>query len=351
MTLPAHSLIRPELEINARAAHGAGAISHFFDAFATILHGELEDPNSAFRAELRGVQLGPMVLSKALMTGGSYHYRRDQRLIAASGLDLIFVQIITAGSDTRLVNGDEIPSRPGDIFVADLTRTMRTHTDHCGNFSFVLPRAAFGMREDELDRLHDHYFPAGSAAARMILSHIEAVWAARQEIGDHETAALASATGGLIGGFMNNAATRNVELATGATKYLQICQFIDANLAQPELGPDHLARQFNLSRAALYRIFAETDGVADYIRDRRLRHAFRRLTAEGRPNVSAVGFSCGFGNVSSFIRAFRAKFGITPGEAIENAARRQSNGFETALTREGSLLRSWIEHSDRIALP
>jgi AraC-like DNA-binding protein len=342
-----------ELRLSVTGATGADEIAHFFDACASIFRGELADrqENTAYGVDLAGVQLGPLVLSKVLMTGGDFRYERGSGLIAASGLDLIFVQIITEGSDTRLVNGEEIRSRPGDVFIADLTRTMRTRAEHCGNFSFVLPRAAFGMREAELDRLHDHYLPAGSAAARLVLSHVRAVWEARHEIGESETIGLSTATAAMIGGFLKADSSRGSEGFSGASKYLQICQYIDLNLGDPALDPDQLAQRFNLSRAALYRLFSETDGVANYIRDRRLRFAFRRLVSTERPNVSAIGFSSGFGNVSTFIRAFKSKFGITPGEAMEKGAARRLVPIRSPGAPQSSILRSWIELSDRGVAP
>ncbi|MDO6965661.1 helix-turn-helix domain-containing protein [Rhizobium alvei] len=339
-------LSNPDLEIKVRGEDGADQIAHFFDACGSIFRGELEqrDENRQYKVNLAGTQLGPLVLSKVLMTGGSFHYERDSRLIAASGLDLIFVQIITQGSDTRLVNGVEIRSRPGDVFIADLTRTMRTHAEHCGNFSFVVPRAAFGLQEVELDRLHDHYLPAESAAARLILNHIKMVWAARHEIAEQETVGVTTATAGLLAGFLSSGGSRGNDSYASASRYLQICQFIDLNLGDADLGPDMLAHRFNISRAALYRLFSETDGVANYIRERRLRFAFRRLTSTDRPNISAIGFSSGFGSVSSFIRAFKAKYGITPGETLERGA---MQSIPAAGSPQGSILRSWIEIADR----
>ena len=143
-------------------------------------------------------------------------------------------------------------------------------------------------------------------------------------------------TAGLLAGLLRGEASPQEALSS---RYLQVCQFIDQNLAAPDLGPEMLVARFGLSRASLYRMFAGQEGIAAHIRDRRLRQAFRLLTAPGRMAVAQVGFGCGFQSPSGFSRAFKAQFGISPSEAQEEATRR---GFRQA-SGEGGLLRSWLE--------
>lgn len=339
-----------ELRIDASAASGKQTIGAFFDACSPIFEADLLDrsENDAFSASLTGVQLGTLVMSEAHMRGGHYHYRRDLQRIAASGLDLLFVQIITGGSDTRLVGGEEIHSRPGDVFIADLTRTMRTRAENCSNFSFVLPRATFGLQEAELDHFHDRYLPAQGVAAKIVGNHIRSIWDQRHAIHQGDVAGLSAATAGLIGGLVaNDPARRRDEATELSPKYLQICQFIDQNLGDRNLDPDHLARRFNISRAALYRLFSQNDGVANYIRERRLRHAFRQLMSPGHATIATVGFACGFQSPSSFIRAFKARYGLTPGETFEAAQLREIGAVEAGDNIESSILRSWLECADR----
>jgi AraC-like DNA-binding protein len=334
--------------LTASGASGEDEVAHFFDACASILKGDLNEraDNRTYAVTLSGMQFGALVMSRVMMSGGCYQFRRDTKLIAASGLDLIFVQIILNGSDQRLVNGREVRSRPGDVYIADLTRGMRTMAEHCGNFSFVLPRAAFGLRDVELDRLHDHVFPADSVAARLVLNHVSTVWNSRAEIDAADIGGLTRATAGLIGGFLHRGGA-SAEGDPGGSRYLQICQHIEMNLADPGLCPDGLAHRFGMSRAALYRLFSATDGVANYIRERRLRRAFRSLVGGQQPRISVVGFASGFTNTSSFIRAFKTRYGLTPGEAADSAANHVFSPAAPTGSSESSLLRSWIAHADR----
>lgn len=339
-----------ELNIQASAGQGAHSIDVFFDACSPIFAAELSDrsENSEFSVSLKGIQMGALVMSEVHMAGGRYDYSRDLPRVAATGLDLLFVQIITGGSDTRLVGGNEVHSRPGDIFVADLTRTMRTRAESCSNFSFVLPRSAFGGREAEIDRFHDRHLPSGSVAATVLENHVRSIWSQRHAIRPPDISGLSAATAGLLGGLLSNDGDRRRdEAGEWSPKYVQICQFIDRNLSDHDLNPDSLARRFHISRAALYRLFAQSNGVADYIRERRLRRAFRQLTTPGHATIATIGFACGFQNPSSFIRAFKLRYGITPGETFEATRLRHTEDAKGESQLESSLLRGWLEDADR----
>ncbi|MBO9630711.1 MAG: AraC family transcriptional regulator, partial [Shinella sp.] len=69
-----------------------------------------------------------------------------------------------------------------------------------------------------------------------------------------------------------------------------------------------------MSRATLYRLFEPVGGVTDYIRTRRLRAAFDMLTNDGKRTVGEVAYACGFPDISTFSRAFRHQFGMSPSE-------------------------------------
>jgi AraC-like DNA-binding protein len=90
--------------------------------------------------------------------------------------------------------------------------------------------------------------------------------------------------------------------------------FIEAHLAEP-LTVDILAAQACLSPSAFSRVFRQmTDrSPYQYLKETRLDHA-RRLLVEGRVGVADVSCSVGYSSVSHFIKEFRSRFGVTPGD-------------------------------------
>jgi AraC family transcriptional regulator len=76
---------------------------------------------------------------------------------------------------------------------------------------------------------------------------------------------------------------------------------------------DALAREAGLSRYHFLRTFEQLTGITphQYVRRTRLREAGMRLIAEPG-SVLDIALDCGFGDVSTFNRAFRTEFGMSP---------------------------------------
>ena len=87
------------------------------------------------------------------------------------------------------------------------------------------------------------------------------------------------------------------------------------NLFSPSLGPKRLCRDAAMSRSQLYRVLGSEGGVAHYIRRRRLSESFSILcdASNAYPIAKIAEMLC-FADPSSFSRAFRQEFGVTPRE-------------------------------------
>ena len=92
--------------------------------------------------------------------------------------------------------------------------------------------------------------------------------------------------------------------------------FIERHLCETELCPELIAREIGVSLRGLYRLFARHQlVVAQYIRNRRLDLCAEALRhAGGELKLSALGYDFGFSDASYFSSAFKARFGVAPGE-------------------------------------
>lgn len=90
--------------------------------------------------------------------------------------------------------------------------------------------------------------------------------------------------------------------------------YIPAHLAET-LTVDTLAAQVHLSPSAFSRVFREVTGRSPYryVKETRLDRA-RQLLVEERLGVADVSRSVGYTSVSHFIKEFRSRFGVTPGD-------------------------------------
>jgi AraC-like DNA-binding protein len=91
----------------------------------------------------------------------------------------------------------------------------------------------------------------------------------------------------------------------------QIVRYLNDHLTE-ELTLNDIAERFYLSRSQLCRIFREGtgSGVMEYIRIKRLMAAKEQI-ASGIP-AGRAAIACGFSDYSSFYRAYKDRFGVSP---------------------------------------
>lgn len=98
----------------------------------------------------------------------------------------------------------------------------------------------------------------------------------------------------------------------------RIRMYIEANLTDPDLGPDRIAAAHHISVRHLYSLWRSQDitelSLAHWIIRRRLESARRRLAdpAAAHLTVAAIGRAYGFTDPTHFGRRFRAAYGETP---------------------------------------
>ena len=96
----------------------------------------------------------------------------------------------------------------------------------------------------------------------------------------------------------------------------EVLNYINENYSE-DLSLDALANRFFISKYHLSREFKRVMGssVHQYVTQRRLITA-KQMMSEGVPTTE-VSHRCGFGDYSSFYRAFKAVYQIGPGEFIQ----------------------------------
>lgn len=95
----------------------------------------------------------------------------------------------------------------------------------------------------------------------------------------------------------------------------RVRQAVRRNLRSPTLGPDKLCREAATSRSQLYRLLEGEGGVARYIKRRRLSESFALLCdVKNDVSIANVAEMLCFADSSTFSRAFRREFGMSPKE-------------------------------------
>ena len=98
-----------------------------------------------------------------------------------------------------------------------------------------------------------------------------------------------------------------------------IVEYIRKNFKDPSLCLNKISDEFNISESYFSHMFKENMNVnfSVYLEDLRLNEA-ARLIQEGDANLTAISEAVGYNNITSFRRAFKKKFGITPSAMSTN---------------------------------
>jgi AraC-like DNA-binding protein len=98
-----------------------------------------------------------------------------------------------------------------------------------------------------------------------------------------------------------------------------------------------------MSRSNLYRLFENTGGVARYIQRERLVEAHAVLSDPATAkSISAIAEDLCFADASSFSRAFKREFGLSPGEVRAAAVA----GLASPATTRSRVLSEQVEFGE-----
>jgi len=95
---------------------------------------------------------------------------------------------------------------------------------------------------------------------------------------------------------------------------MEVRKYIDSNYRE-EISLEAVAKQFNINKSYLLRIFKEDVGLTinNYILQQRMVKAKNELRFTGN-TLDVIAENCGFKDANYFIRMFKKIEGITPGE-------------------------------------
>ena len=97
----------------------------------------------------------------------------------------------------------------------------------------------------------------------------------------------------------------------------KILQFIQEHYSE-DITVEDVAAQVHISRTECFRCFQKITGQCpkSYLNSYRIRQAMRQLETTD-DSITAICFSCGFNNMSYFVKRFRESAGVSPGKYRE----------------------------------
>jgi AraC family transcriptional regulator, positive regulator of tynA and feaB len=285
---------------------------------------EQQDPTQRLTGRMYRYPFGDLTFVRAVTRGGAHRVMRTENLIRQSTENIFFIGFLLAG-DATLTQGDHRAElHLGDIAILDSTRTYEIDVPRSFDALWVrVPRHRLEGRlhshSDIMAQRIDGSIGIGHVASNLLGAALAEAHCIKANEANRISNHLLDLLGlSLVGGTKSTLADSSTLYRASTLRRMQ--EFIEQRLDDEDMSPELVATTHNVSVRYLGKLF-EKEGisVARWIRMRRLERC--RMDIEdprsaGR-TISDIAYAHGFGNISSFNRAFRARFGFSP-RALRN---------------------------------
>lgn len=322
------------MDSNPRGEFGPQFWQGFRDAVAHIYTLSLPAPfeEARFTLSSRTYQTPRAILVRS--QGTAFVMTRGPALVARSP-DQLLIYLELEGSCDNDWAGRRGRVEAGDIQIVDYARPFHSVTTDYANLIVVLARESVPAALLALEP-HGLVFRRESGAARLIGAAMQQLYAQADDL------TVSEAEAAIEGIVALTTAYARTKLASDEADHVKsrrkaVFDYIDAHLANAQLGPSEIAEAAHLSRASLYRLLAAEGGIRAVLLQRRLDQALRLLLADNgdqRP-LADVAQRCGFAGMSQFSRAFRARFGMPPRQYRTLVRRQDRDWHEARLGADG----------------
>jgi AraC-like DNA-binding protein len=264
-----------------------------------------------YDASHRVWQMGGMALSVLRAPGATW--RRDAAQIRRDALDHWVIGLSRGGGHTLRSAARQAAAPEGIPFVFSLHEELDGWRGDMDWVKLFVARDQFPEFGPAIDGAL--MAPLDGPLGRLLGTHLEELAQQLPRMTEADLPRAAEATRAMVAACVTGgpaaleAAGERIEQA----RLARLKAIIRRNLGSATLGPRRLCQLGEVSRSQLYRLFTPLGGVARYIQAERLRQARRAIADAGdRREIARIAESLGFYDASSFSRAFRREFGVTP---------------------------------------
>jgi AraC family transcriptional activator of tynA and feaB len=270
-----------------------------------------EPLDSDFAGSIREHRSGSLKLS-IVEVASARLYRSKSELLRSDG-DHFYAAFQLNGSAFMEQGDSKAALEQGDVILIDSTKPSEFHyRSGSRQLSLILPRKLVeqNLRFARIrcgERISASS-PVAAMAHRLILDSMS-----QPNLSRGESEAALDAVVSLLRPAITGA---DVETDPHERLFSKAVAFIDQHICCDTLCPELVAKEVGVSVRGLYRIFSKKGlVVAQYIKARRLDLCAESLRQSGsQQKLSALGYFWGFVDSSHFCSAFKARFGVPPGE-------------------------------------
>lgn len=301
--------------------------------------------SGTFRARLDAFMLNDIVLVDAHVGGQSYD--RSRKRIGRDGIDHYLLQFYMKGSVARRdEKGERTRTHPGDLWVSDLGQPILSVAEDADMLNLFVPRRLLSPLLETPDEHSMRILPGDAPLVALFRDHLQGLARMALSMTVDDAAQVRAPTLQLAAAALNGAAGReDVRSGVETTLCDAICRYVCANLPGTGMTREHVAGHFGISVRKLDYLFASKDGFASWVREERLARVYDALRDQRQMHerIEDIANAHGFSHKANLGRAFRAYYGLTPGQVRSLARERLTEADpKDRDSPEFSAWRRWI---------
>jgi len=324
-----------QIDINTDALAPAARL-HVWEESLAGAFGRIEvlakPGDQSLHAHYRSTKRGSLRFNA--MTYAGVGHRRSSRSVAHDQAELFTLTIPTGG---RLLVNHEHEDRvlePGSLYLFNHSVPYSTLPQH------VYTTNSIGFSADQLRRRVAHVAPfyqlsfsdADGTGAQLIRTFATHIADGLERWSEHEFSTLAEQMLDLVALLIvQRAAPVSLETSARLAHRQRALQYIRTNIEEEDLCPQKVAQACGISLSYLHQLFRESErSVEATITEERLLLARRKLNDPSRAHMSiaSICYESGFNDATHFSRAFKRRFGVTPGDVRKALTCGTSSAFE-----------------------
>ncbi|QFI69371.1 putative transcriptional regulator TRANSCRIPTION REGULATOR protein [Sinorhizobium alkalisoli] len=316
---------------------------------APLLEVRLPDgvpPDQGFPAEQTGWRLDGLLIVQQRTPAHSY--TRSRAMLRSSPIDHWSLGILRSGRAWTEVDRRVTETAPGDLFLRSLGYPYRGRTTEAAGVFLFMPYELLADDAGILEAANNSVL--SGSLADLLLNFINGIEASLGVLRAEELPRIVQTMRDMVVSCVAASVTPSpVGVETNKGMMERAHRYIHLHLNSAELTPDAICRAVGISRTRLYQLFEQSGGVLNYIRKRRLQHAYAALSdpTDSR-SIAEIAEAAGFDVAANFTRAFSHEFGLSPRE-IRKAAATHRPILAVTPTRQnrGATIGDWLDPPGR----
>ena len=278
------------------------------------LAAETDSPDT-FQGRMRSRILDRLCIVEVSASGHSVH--RTPALVAQPGQRYFKLNVQLEGTGLLIQDNREAVLRPGDLAIYDTNRPYTLAFEEQARVMVVMfPHDSLSLPPEYVGQLSAVRLAAGQGLTGIVGPFIAQLAENLEALSGPSGSRLAANALDLVSTMLHS----ELDMARDTMKpqvllATSVREYIEANLADPQLSPASIAAAHFISTRHLHNIFHETGTtVASWIRSQRLERIRRDLRDPllAGTSVGAVAARWGFLDAAHFSRTFRDAFGVSP---------------------------------------